>query len=69
MQQQFRCPKCSAEFQTQQALNEHVQKEHMGAELDPPEQTDPAASTEFPGDDTVEKAGGYEPEVPVTERR
>jgi hypothetical protein len=43
-------------------------KEHMGTELDPPEQDEPAASPEFPGDDTVEKSGGYEPQVPVPER-
>jgi hypothetical protein len=64
MQQSYKCPQCTAEFPTQQALNEHVEKEHMGVKLDPPEQKDPAKSPEFPGDDTVEKSGGYEPEVP-----
>jgi hypothetical protein len=69
LQQNYKCPKCSAEFPSQHALNQHLESEHMDAELQPPEQEDPAASAEFPGDETVEKSGGYEPEVPVPERR
>jgi hypothetical protein len=68
MQQPLKCPTCGAEFATQQALNEHVQKEHIGTQLGPPEQEDPAASPEFPGDDTIKKSGGYEAEVPAERR-
>jgi C2H2-type zinc finger len=30
MQQTFRCPECGAEFPTQQSLQDHVSREHMG---------------------------------------
>jgi hypothetical protein len=45
-----------------------VQKEHMGTELEPPEQSEPGASPEFPSDEALERSGAYEPHVPVPER-
>lgn len=30
MQQTIRCPECGQEFPTQQAMQEHVNREHMG---------------------------------------
>jgi C2H2-type zinc finger len=48
MQQTFRCPECGAEFPTQQALEEHVTREHMGTQTQVPPQNCPACSVEFP---------------------
>ena len=54
-EQQFRCPECGAEFPTQGAMEEHFARDHQGVEVKPPEQDDPAATTEFPSDRTIEE--------------
>ena len=59
MQQTVRCPDCGREFPTQQALQEHINRDHMGTMTErgaqPAEdstltssQECPSCSTEFP---------------------
>ncbi|HET9477235.1 MAG TPA: C2H2-type zinc finger protein, partial [Dehalococcoidia bacterium] len=53
---QFRCPECGAEFPTQRSLEEHVMREHQGVQVKPPEQDDPADTTEFPSDRSIDES-------------
>lgn len=55
-EQQFRCPECGAEFPTQRSLEEHIVRDHQGVQVKPPDEKDPAASTEFPSDRTIEES-------------
>jgi hypothetical protein len=66
VQQSFTCPECSQEYPSQAALNDHMQTEHGTIQTDEPqERQDPAESTEFPSDESVEQE---EPEPAVPER-
>jgi uncharacterized C2H2 Zn-finger protein len=65
MQQTVRCPDCGREFPTQQALQEHINRDHMGTMTDTadtaaPEsrggasqQECPSCSAEFPSLESV----------------
>jgi uncharacterized C2H2 Zn-finger protein len=72
MQENVRCPECGKEFPTQQALEEHVNREHMGTVTTGGEKGEgiegtgpgtgqeqcPACSGEFPSAESLEKHQG-----------
>jgi uncharacterized C2H2 Zn-finger protein len=63
--QTVRCPECGREFPTQQALQEHVNRDHMGTMTDrgglespsagEPQEECPSCSTEFPSGEALEE--------------
>jgi uncharacterized C2H2 Zn-finger protein len=57
MQQTFRCPECGAEFPTQQSLQDHVSREHMGTSTQgrTPQEKCPSCSMEFPSTESLEE--------------
>lgn len=63
IQQTIRCPECGQEFPTQQAMQEHVNRDHMGTmtgELEgTPEGSSqaecPACGSEYPSDESMQQ--------------